>query len=84
VSRTPELAAAPNIYFYGPDDEVPVNPKPNNLRFQQPKPRPASYLALTLLMAGIAADHENHAATAHDFAMFTNAFYAGTDFHDLF
>jgi hypothetical protein len=38
-------------------------------------------LTLTLLMARVAAHHKNHAATANDLAVLTNAFNARADFH---
>jgi hypothetical protein len=39
-------------------------------------------LALALLVPGIAANHEHHAAAADDLAILTNSFDAGADFHD--
>jgi hypothetical protein len=36
---------------------------------------------LTLLVAGIAAHHENHAPAAHNFAVVAQAFHTGADFH---
>jgi hypothetical protein len=36
---------------------------------------------LTLLVPGVVANHEHHAPTTYDLAVFTNSLDAGADFH---
>jgi len=46
-----------------------------------PRPAAAAHLALTLLVAGILADHPDHAQTADNLAIFAFSFDRRTYFH---